>query len=253
MSFTSHLNLVLEQLLLKPGGSITNEQLIHCIDLTLLNKNGSKDSLIALNHTANQHPIAAVCVFPKDLVYLKSEHETRLATVVNFPQGNQNVEACLAEIEQSLQHGAQEIDYVAPYSLFLEGKKQHALHHVAQIVHYCKERHLVLKIILETGAFSDLNSLYELACELIQVDVDFLKTSTGKIPQGASLSAVFTLLSAIKDSEKACGIKISGGIKTPEQARSYAYLAQLMLNKPIHKNWFRIGASSLIEDLIKTN
>jgi deoxyribose-phosphate aldolase len=253
VSINPHLNKALEELLLKPCGHITNEQLIHCIDLTLLNQKCSKESLIALNHTANQHPVAAVCVFPNDLVHLKLENETRLATVVNFHQGSQEAVTCLAEIDQSLQNGAKEIDYVVPYTLYLEGKKQQALQHAAQIVRYCKAHQLVLKIILETGAFSDINTLYELARDLIDLDVDFLKTSTGKIPQGASFSAVLALLSAIKDSKKLCGIKISGGVKTPNQARSYAYLAQLMLNKPINKTWFRIGASSLIEELIKTN
>jgi deoxyribose-phosphate aldolase len=248
-----HLNRVLGQLLLKPDEHTTNNQLIECIDLTLLNQNSSKDSLIELNHRANQHPVAAVCVAPNDLVHLKLAHDTHVATVVNFPQGKQDVKTCLAEIDHSLQKGAQEIDYVIPYTLFLEGKKQQALQHAAQIVDYCKERHLILKVIIETGVFSDTMSLYELAGELIEMEVDFLKTSTGKIHQGASFSAVFTLLSAINDSEKKCGIKISGGIKTADQARSYAYLAQLMLNKPINKHWFRIGASSLIDDIIKTN
>ena len=79
----------------------------------------------------------------------------------------------------------------------------------------------------------------------------FLKTCTGKIPQGASLSALFTMLSAIKDSGKTCGIKVSGGVKTPRQAFNYAKLAELMMAKKIDKSWFRIGASSLLNELLK--
>lgn len=252
MSLNQHLNKVLELLLEKPAEIITNESLIHCIDLTLLSLDCSTKSLIQLNQLANQHSVAALCVYPNDLAHLKAENETRLATVVNFPHGNEEVSTCLNKVDQALSYGVQEIDYVVPYSLYISGKKKQALEHANQVISYCQKHQLQVKVILESGAFQDLTFLYELARELIEMNVDFLKTSTGKIDHGASPSAAITLLSAIKDSEKNCGIKISGGVKTPEQARSYAYLAQLMLDKPISSLWFRIGASSLLDDLIKT-
>ena len=75
-----------------------------------------------------------------------------------------------------------------------------------------------------------------------------LKTSTGKITPGASLQAVFVMLSAIKDSQSGCGIKISGGIKTLAQASVYIHLSEHMLEKNVGKNWFRIGASQIKQD-----
>lgn len=253
MSINNQLNGLLEQLLLVPSEVISNEQLVHCLDLTFLTQDNQSEQLTILNNSANTHEVAAVCVYPKDLEHFKLKDGIKLATVVNFPQGNDNLTTCLAQIEQSLTHGAQEIDYVVPYSLYLEGKKYQALEHAEKIVQYCKEHKLCSKIILESGAFTDLEALYELANELIAMDVDFLKTSTGKIAQGASLSTVFTLLSAIKDSGKNTGIKVSGGIKTPFQAKNYAHLAQLVLNQKIDMHWFRIGASTLLDELLKTN
>lgn len=250
MSINNHLNEVLRDFLAKPSEMINNQQLISCIDLTLLNEQASQDDLTTLNHLANQHHVAAVCVFPEDLAHFTLSANIDLATVINFPQANQTADNCIAQINFSVKNGAKDIDYVVPYMDYLSGKKQQVLEHAAAIAGYCKEQDLRLKVILETGAFSNLVTLHELALELLALDVDFLKTSTGKIPQGASLSAVFTLLSAIKDSGKNCGIKVSGGVKTIEQAKSYAYLSHYFMSKAIDKSWFRIGASSLLEELI---
>ena len=253
MNINSHLNEVLREFLAKPSETITNQQLISCVDLTLLNEQTSLDDLTTINHLANQHCVAAVCVFPKDLAHLKLSSTIDLATVINFPQANQQLNACIDQINFSMQNGANEIDYVVPFIDYLNGKKEQAIQHVAAIATYCKEQNLRLKIILETGAFSSLMTLHELALKLLALDIDFLKTSTGKTPQGATLPAVFTLLNAIKDSGRNCGIKVSGGVKTIEQAKNYAYLSQYFMDKAIDKNWFRIGASTLLEELIKTN
>jgi deoxyribose-phosphate aldolase len=131
----------------------------------------------------------------------------------------------------------------------LDGGKDDALTQCKAVIDLCKQEKRTLKIILETGAFSELQSIYEVSNQLIELGSIFLKTSTGKTPQGASLPAVFTILTAIKDSKAQCGIKISGGVKTPTQAINYAKLAELVLAKPIDKSWFRIGASSLLAEL----
>ena len=83
----------------------------------------------------------------------------------------------------------------------------------------------------------------------LSLDCIFLKTSTGTTNQGATLPTLFTLLTAIKESKKLCGLKVSGGIKTAQQAFDFAQLAQLVLDKKIHKEWFRIGASTLLNKL----
>ena len=253
MSINNHLNQVLQEFLAKPEATIENAQLISCIDLTLLNENSSDQDISKINLLAEQHKVAAVCVFPQDLVHFPLPSSIGLATVINFPYAEDSVANCLKQIDKSKLMGVTEIDYVLPYKNYLKGQKQQAIQHAFEIATHCKANQLAIKIILESGAFTDLAVLYELAQELISLDIDFLKTSTGKISEGASLSAAFTLLSAIKDSGKSCGLKVSGGVKTVKQAQNYAQLAQYFLNKPIESTWFRIGASSLLEELTKTN
>ena len=254
MTLETNFNNVIELLISNNFScSITSNQLIESIDLTLLDENASQEALTKLIHLAQTNDVAAVCVFAKHLYHFNTQTRFNLATVINFPQGISDIAPCIEEIKQAVILGAKEIDYVLPYQMYLTDNKQEALNQCSAIVQYCQENGLTLKIILETGAFPDMQSIYDLSTELLSFGCDFLKTSTGKIKQGASLSAAFAILSAIKDSGKKCGVKISGGVKTPQQARNYACFAELIMEKNISKEWFRIGASSLLEELLASN
>lgn len=253
MIIESHLNEIMGALIDRQNNQlIPVDQLIHSMDLTLLDEHASTATLTKINHDANQNQVAAVCVYLQHLHDFSSlKHNIKRATVINFPQGIEDLDSSLKSIDQASQLGASEIDYVMPYHLYLDDLKQKALKQCQKIIQHCKQQQLVVKVILETGAFPDTQLVYEVSNELIELDCDFLKTSTGKIPQGASLSAVFAILSAIKETKACCGIKVSGGIKLPQHAYHYSMLAELMLNKAINKNWFRIGASSLLDELLK--
>ncbi|HAU3689930.1 TPA: deoxyribose-phosphate aldolase [Legionella pneumophila] len=253
MSLDKHFNDVLDKLLSNQDIiSISNAQLMHCIDLTLLEADASLEALHQLQSRACQNDVAAICVLPKHLHVFKPNSKIKLATVINFPLGNDDLLVSLAEIDNAIQLGVNEIDYVLPYQYYLRGNKQKALNHCDVIIQTCKKYQLTLKIILETGLFPDMESIYQLSSEVIALGGRFLKTSTGKTPQGATLAAVFAIVSAVMDSAYAssCGIKVSGGIKTPLQAQQYAQLAELLMGKAIHKDWFRIGASTLLEKLL---
>lgn len=253
MSLETHLNNVFEHLIAnESSSSITEEQLIRCIDLTLLNEHSSDEELLDLKNKAQCNKVAAVCVYTQHLHIFEPAAAYNLATVVNFPQGSEQTTVCLKQIEQALELGANEIDYVFPFSAYFEGYKKQALDQCIAITESCKEKSLTLKIILETGAFPDIQKIYQVSGELIAIGCDFLKTSTGKIAHGASLAAVFAILSAIKDSGASCGVKISGGVKTVQQARNYACLAELMMGKSIDKEWFRLGASTLLDQLLNS-
>jgi len=253
VNLETHLNNVFEHLISnEASSSITEEQLIKCIDLTLLKENSSDEEFLELKHKAQSNKVAAICVYTQYLPLFQPAAAYNLATVVNFPQGREQATGCLSQIDQAIQLGANEIDYVFPFSAYLEGYKKQALDQCIAITESCKKKSLTLKIILETGAFPDMQKIYQVSGELISIGCNFLKTSTGKIAQGASLAAVFAILSAIKDSGASCGVKISGGIKTVQQARNYACLAELMMGKQIDKDWFRIGASSLLDELLNS-
>lgn len=253
MSFDSNLNDLLSSLQRTSKINIEMiKKIISCIDLTLLDENSTVDDIKYVLEQADIHKVAAVCLYLHNYSALGNvKNSAPLATVVNFPGAETSIDQCLKEIDTALALGISEIDYVFPYTAYLGGSTQKALQHCQAIASACSEQHLKLKIILETGAFPDSASIYELSTQLIPFGCNFLKTSTGKITEGASLSMAFAILSAIKDTNAHCGIKVSGGVKTPIQAYAYAQLAQSVLNKQISADWFRIGASSLLHNLIQ--
>lgn len=246
MSLDVQFTEILEQLL---APKCSSAQLIHCIDLTLLDDKATSKALSSVYTKALKNNVAAVCVHAQHLIKFNQINSPFLATVINFPHGNTLANTNLLDLGEAQQLGANEIDFVFPYTSYLQGNEQQVFTECQAISDYCKNNHLTLKIILETGAFPNTDSIYQVSKKLIAIGCDFLKTSTGKIAQGASLPAAFAILSAIKDMNVNCGIKVSGGIKTPIQAKQYAALAELMLKKPIDKSWFRIGASSLLDAL----
>lgn len=255
MTFEANLNTILGQLLSYTSiEAVTRDVLISTLDLTLLEHDASDESIQLLVERAKRHRVAAVCVLPQHLSFVHRSSPLHAATVINYPHGKDELIRCLTEIDNAVQLGANEIDFVFPYQTYLSGEKQKALNQCDVIVQACKKYEATIKIILETGAFSDMENIYHISNKLIEMGCDFIKTSTGKIPQGASLSAVFSILSALKEHpDVACGIKISGGVKTAQEARDYAHLAELMLKKKINKKWFRIGASSLLDNLLNSD
>ena len=221
------------------------------IDLTLLDPQAREQDLNALIVKAAQYQVAAICVLPQHLDFIPSSSSITRATVVNFPSGNEPHHHVIQTIQNiATQQCVHEIDYVFPYQTYLHGDAAVALSSCAKAYQCAKQHGLLFKVILETGALPSVETVYQLSGEVINSGCDFLKTSTGKIATGATIPAVTAMLSAILDSKKTCGIKISGGVKTIEQATDYIQLAQNIMGYAVDKQWFRIGASSLLDLLI---
>ena len=231
--------------------NLTWEEVAPFIDLTLLNEKATTIEIADIIATAQQEKVAAICVLPKhiDLISGAILNAIKRATVINFPTGEEAHEAVLRAIEAIItHHQADEIDYVFPYQTYLSGQQALALSRCAEVYQQCKQNNITFKVILETGALPSLDVIYRMSLDVIHSGCDFLKTSTGKIAQGASIPAAFALLSAIVDSKASCGIKISGGIRTLGQADAYLCLAKSMRGIALDSHWFRIGASRRLVD-----
>ncbi len=218
------------------------------IDLTLLDHQASVDDIKTLVYKGTQNAVAAFCVFPQHLNLIPETSLIPRASVVNFPTGNESHHLVLKAIDAiATQHVIHEIDYVFPYQAYLDGDRDYALSCSADAFKRCQQHGLLFKVILETGALPSSDLIYQLSADVINNGCNFLKTSTGKIATGATIPAAKAMLSAIIDSKKICGIKLSGGIKTIEQAEQYILLAENMMHKTVDKTWFRIGASGLLD------
>lgn len=214
------------------------------IDLTLLAPNATESDIAALALKGIQQQVAALCVLPQHLDFIPNDASITRATVVNFPTGKDEHHEVLASISHVATHKhINEIDYVFPRHTYLAGDQASALSSCQEAWSLCKKHGLIFKVILETGALPSAEVIYQLSLDVINSGCDFLKTSTGKIETGATIEAAKAMLSAIINSKAACGIKISGGIRTAEQTLSYIQLAEDMTGRTVDKNWFRLGTS----------
>jgi deoxyribose-phosphate aldolase len=233
----------------------TARRLIGLLDLTNLEANCGPAEIKALCARAvgpHGH-VAAVCLWPQFVgEAARSLRDTgvRIATVVNFPAGGEDLERVLDDMVEALGDGADEIDLVLPYKAFLRGDADLA----AGMVREAKavlQGGQQLKVILETGAYPDQASVAE-ACRLaIDAGADFLKTSTGKIAVSATPESAATMLEAIRSSGRPVGFKAAGGIRTYEDAVAYLNLAERIMGPGwVAPMTFRIGASGLLAALI---
>ncbi|STX88224.1 deoxyribose-phosphate aldolase [Legionella londiniensis] len=139
---------------LHAGNMPDNKQIISLIDLTLLNNNASLDELHALAAKAERYSVAAVCVLPKHLDDIPQEWQIKRATVINFPGGNQNRHDALLAVEAIIKsRKADEIDYVFPYSAYLNGEHDYALSCCHEQFKLCQANNVIFKVILEQAHF----------------------------------------------------------------------------------------------------
>ncbi|MDJ1157606.1 deoxyribose-phosphate aldolase [Chelatococcus sp. SYSU_G07232] len=227
------------------------------LDLTDLTDNCSQAAVgrlvTAAKGDAGHGPVAAVCVWPQFVRQAKEGLEgspVRVATVVNFPGGEQDVERVVEDTKEALGDGADEIDLVLPYKAFLAGDTAMARAMVEAVREVVPQGRL-LKVILETGAYPDREAIAAASRLAIECGADFIKTSTGKTAVSATLAAAEAMLEAIRMSDRVVGLKPSGGIRTLADAAAYLALADRMMGA----SWadvrhFRFGASGLHAALV---
>ncbi len=226
---------------------------IGLIDLTDLADDHSPGGIDELCRRARVHATAAVCVWPEFVATCAAQLRgtgVRVATVVNFPSGDEPIDAVTVAVVGALADGADDIDVVLPYRAVLAGDPDRAAAMVAAVAELI-ESPVLLKVILETGALDDRAVISSAAQLAIDNGADFVKTSTGKIPAGASLDAAAAMLDVIAGAGRQVGLKPSGGIRTFDDAMAYIDLADSVMGE----GWatpatFRFGASGLLDSLL---
>jgi deoxyribose-phosphate aldolase len=248
-----------------PSTKNLNHPAISLMDLTSLNDDDTdaKIQQLAQRATTPAGPVAALCVYSKFLVTAKKSlpySMIRLATVVNFPGGNLAATKITQDVSFALDLGAEEIDLVIPYHLYRQDPSTANRSLVRTLVERTKKQigaGRVLKVILETGVLQDDRLIEMAAQDCVDGGTDFLKTSTGKTPVGATITAVKTLLQVIQKNQQSgrqVGCKISGGVRQPSEADQYLMLVEKMMGKDwINPANLRFGASSLLDQLLNTS
>lgn len=198
-------------------------------------------------------PVAAVCLWagfvPQARRLLKGT-PVRIATVVNFPAGEDDVMRVADEARWALLDGADEIDVVLPWRALMAGRHE-VVGALLGAVRAVVPQGRTLKTILETGELQRPELIRAAARIAIGTGADFIKTSTGKTAVSATPEAVRLMLEEIRASGRTVGIKPSGGIRTIADAGTYLALADEVMGI----GWaspatFRFGASGLLDQLL---
>jgi len=171
---------------------------------------------------ALQYNFYAVCVPPPLVknarnILNTAESSVKTATVIGFPFGYSIARAKLAEAQQAIQDGADELDVVINLVALKNKAWQYLELEMESIVEIAHTNNKLVKVIIESGILSDEEIIK--CCELYaKAGVDFLKTSTGYAEKGATIEAVQLMRAHLPSNIK---IKASGGIRTWEQADQY--------------------------------
>ncbi|HEX5079939.1 MAG TPA: deoxyribose-phosphate aldolase [Geminicoccaceae bacterium] len=223
------------------------------LDLTSLNDADTDADIERLCRRAAEYGTAAVCIWPRFVPLAKGllrGSGVRLATVANFPHGGDDIAGAAKECAAAVAAGADEVDVVAPIAAIRGGD----IGMVSELVTACRTAaaETTLKVILETGVLGDPSLIAGAARAAVMAGGDFLKTSTGKAAVGATLEAAAVLLAVIEEADGKVGFKAAGGIRTAQQAASYLFLAEQLIDP----SWacprtFRFGASALLDDLLR--
>ena len=226
-----------------------------CLDLTSLNEGDDEAAMARLCRRATGRfgHVAAVCVWPRFAALARSllPEAVRVAAVANFPAGGGDVNAALRDVQAIVAAGAQEVDVVLPWRALRAGDEAGTLALLRAVRGACEG--LTLKVILETGALRE-PALIERASKLaLEAGADFLKTSTGKVPVGATLPAAEAMLRVIAADARASrrvGVKFSGGLRHVADVAPYLDLVVQHLGADaLQPARLRIGASSLLDDI----
>jgi deoxyribose-phosphate aldolase len=140
----------------------------------------------------------------------------KVCTVVGFPLGASATEVKVAEAAYALRCGAQEIDMVINIGALHGNDVATVGREISEVVDVCHRAGALVKVILETALLSDDQKV--LACKLaVKAGADFVKTSTGFGPGGATAADIRLMREAVGP---AVGVKASGGIRTLEDLQA---------------------------------
>lgn len=215
-----------------------------------------QEILISLNARELPITVGAVCVFHgmvETAVRALRTSEIPVAAVsAGFPHGLSPMTARLIEIKESVDAGAKEIDIVITRAHVLLEDWKALYDEVSAFRQACGDAHL--KAILATGELGTLSNVAKASVVAMMAGADFIKTSTGKESENATLPVGLIMVRQIREYFQATGYKVgfkpAGGIRNAKQALEWLMLIREELGLPwMNPHLFRFGASSLLADI----
>ncbi len=195
------------------------KELAGMIDHTLLGPTASEDAVKTLCAEADANRFASVCINPCHVALAKQllpESPVKVCTVIGFPHGMNTASVKATEAERAIADGADELDMVINVAALKEKAHRRVLEDIVSVCDVAREarRPIVVKVILEIALLSEEEITFG-AVLAKAAGADFVKTSTGFGPGGATVEAVGLMRRTVGAE---IGVKAAGGIRDYETA-----------------------------------
>ena len=218
------------------GGESIPRDVARYIDHTLLKPDATEEQIRKLCSEAKEYAFATVCINPTYVplaAKLLQDSPVKVCTVAGFPLGTHAPEIKAMEARRVIREGAKEIDMVINIGALKSGDDELVYRDIAAVVDACRDGGAVCKVIIEAALLTDEEKVR--ACQASKrARADFVKTSTGFGPGGATTHDVALMAQTVKGTSM--GVKAAGGIRTFSDAQEM-----------LKAGATRIGASASIE------
>lgn len=189
------------------------------IDHTLLKPDATQDQIAQLCYEARAHHFASVCVNPthvKLAAQLLKGSDVKVCTVVGFPLGATPAAIKAYETQQAIQDGASEIDMVINIGALKSEDYQTVYEDIATVARTAHAGAAIVKVIIEAALLTDEEKV--IASQLSkEAGADYVKTSTGFGPGGATISDVALMRRVVGPT---MGVKAAGGVGSYADAQA---------------------------------
>jgi deoxyribose-phosphate aldolase len=203
-----------------PSNPITVLDIAKMVDHSLLRPTLTDHEFEEGLELVRKYKCATVMVAPYDVpkaVQALDGSPVKISTVVDFPHGSNQTAAKVFEAELAIANGASHLDMVLAISRLVAGHFDYVEEDIRAVVGVGHARNVPVKVILETCYLSQDQIVR--ACEISErAGADFVKTSTGYGPAGASIDIVRLMR---RSCSPAVQVKPAGGIRTLDEVLAY--------------------------------
>ena len=202
----------------------TKQQFAKLIDYTLIRPSATVDDVIRFCEEAKRHHFASAVVLPFWVALAVKQLEgsdVKVCTTVGFPHGGSTRSTKVYEARNAVSNGAEELDMVINVGALKSGDYEFVRREISDVVSASQicgitndNGSTLVKVIIETPLLTKAEKIT--ACEIVRdAGADFIKTSTGTAPNGATEDDIRLIRSVVGPS---MGVKAAGGIRTVQHA-----------------------------------
>jgi len=214
----SFIELGADRIMHRGDGQAVPKDVARYIDHTLLRPDATFDQITKLCQEAREFGFASVCINPcyvRHAAGLLRGSSVKVCTVAGFPLGANASETKALEARRAIRDGATEIDMVINVGALKSGRDELVYRDIRAVVEACMDGGALCKVILETALLTD-DEKTRACLAARRARADFVKTSTGFGPGGATAEDVALMSRAVSGTKM--GVKAAGGIRNLKDA-----------------------------------